>query len=322
MKITPIDPAALLLPFILTRWSGHDVQPPFFRLSGLGWCPEKQYLPREGHTEAPTRPDFIRKQQIGHALESWVLDDAAHHFGQPVENRQAVVALMAERVVNGKHTTIYFLGHIDGTIDGKIIDAKATGSFAFNSKYRKMAPDNVPTPELDADRTIQAYKTQIGAYALGLKLNGAILAIRNRDTSSYDVVWEDVYYSWPLAELRPLVERGIENYFERTNRDVEPWECKFCSWSAVCQVKKTEVLAPNPAYELLSQYRKADDEFRRLPMGTTAEYEDNRAKIDAILEKARKALKELPASDRRPYHDGFGLSWSKSDRLTITDQRK
>ena len=318
MKIEVIDPLALTLPYALMRLAGLDVRPFWYRMSGLGWCPLKQKYTMEGREERPVDAYSKRVMQIGQFMEQSVLDEAMIELGGKIAGQQAECAFVVTDLADELGATSYWLGHIDAEIvvDGEtiVIDSKATSSFAYR-KYEAMTP-----AERDMDRTISAYKAQIGAYALARGRKGACLAVRNRDTSSKEVVWEDSIYRWSEADYRRDVERGIKAHHTSDIKAVEVWECNYCRFD--CPSKKEAQPDHEQAYVLLEQLRAAEDGLKAHPFTTFGEYEEMRKKADSLADKARVHLKELPASLRKPMHGGYKLSWSATNRLTITDTRK
>lgn len=312
IKIEKIEPMHIAIPHLIVASAGHLSNPPWFRMSEAGRCPQKQYLKKEGYPEKPPRPDILRKQQIGKALEPWTLSDYAAILGKSLSRQQEAVAA----VVTRGSETLYWLGHIDAIVDGTIVDSKVTGNFAIN-KYRKLLEEG----NVLADRTIRAYAAQLALYAVATDCKRVALVFRNREESSRTVAWDDLVIEFELSEIEPILFESLNAYFDRSVALVEPWECRFCGFFDVCPSKKIEQEKPNVAYALLSEYKRANEAFLAQKFaGTVREYEERRAEIDGILARAREALKALPASERKPYHDGFDLSWSRTDRLTITQR--
>lgn len=309
MKIEPFDPQQIP--------EGATV----YRMSGIGWCPEKHYHGFLGSPEAETDPVSLRRMELGDLHEPSVLKAAEAHLGAIVAGNQAECALRVSELPDG--VPVYILGHIDGeALHGDlnhprhtVVDSKVTAGFAYK-KYRAMSYQ-----EMCEDRTLSAYKAQIGGYALARGADSILIAIRNRDTNSKTEVWEDMFLSYDLDHCLPYVERAIWNMLTHDLEDVQPWECRYCKFADSCdrQVQE-EATPPELGYQLLEQYRTSMKNLKSQGFETHEEYEAAKKEIEKIKKKARAALLEIPVPQRRPMHAGFSLTWSDEGKLTVRDK--
>lgn len=200
------------------------------RASNLGKpCGRQLWYEIHCSSEREVLPPAARlKYLFGDILEELLLF-LAREAGHTVSSEQAEIE------INGVK------GHIDGIIDGHLVDCKSASSFAFEKFRSHTLPDDDPFGYID----------QLGAYLAGSK---AREELKEKDVASFLVIDKslghitlDTYpatgkdYVALVAEKRKMLEsktppdRPYEpKPFQKGGNEKLPVACSYCSFKNKC----------------------------------------------------------------------------------------
>lgn len=131
------------------------------RASNLGKCDRELWYDVHCHTEREPLPPATRiKFLFGDVLEELLLF-LAREAGHDVQNEQAEIDVHGVK------------GHIDATIDGRLVDAKSTSPIAFT----KFANHTLPSDDSFG------YLTQLNTYLEGASSAG--IELKDKDVASF-----------------------------------------------------------------------------------------------------------------------------------------
>lgn len=131
-----------------------------YRMSSVGGCPRALAAPHLGFEPVPEPDYLILAGREGSRHERWVIDDL-EAGGEHVTDQQREVVLA--------FPTFELVGHIDGLVNGRVLEVKALGRFRWES-FRRHGFEGFPE-----------YAAQIACYMEALHIPASYL-VKSRDT--------------------------------------------------------------------------------------------------------------------------------------------
>lgn len=213
-----------------------------YRASEIGGCTKALVCKRLGYEPMDAPADFQEKYfEAGKNAEQEVYDLLASG-GEIVTDFQREVNIHLGEGV-------YIQGHIDGVLDGRVLEIKSMSTLEF-ARFKKSRWDTVGL--------VQKYKWQISVYMVALDAEATVL-IYNRDTG--EIHREGVEVPWyGVGELFGRVA-DVENWVAKgqtpTTCDFSNYPCPFYYLHEDSEVEEDgELEEVSRQYETLRQQEK------------------------------------------------------------------
>jgi len=188
----------------------------YLGLSEIGHkCPRWLWYAHKGTPAIAPEGRVLRLFRTGNIIEAAIINDL-RSIGLTVTDQQREVCIV--------HDDITLKGHIDGIVEGQLLEIKSTAEKYFKqlikSGYEKWNPK---------------YKAQIHVYMVLCELKECMVIVENKNDSSL--------YIETLKLDRDYVTNLLIDVFaaitsietpERTCPDMSWYEAKFCKYRTVC----------------------------------------------------------------------------------------
>lgn len=202
---------------IESKFAGDNVPRQYLGLSEIGHhCPRYLWYAYHNQPAAPTEGRILRLFRLGNTVEENIVADLTS-IGFDVTRRQEEVEITSDNIT--------LRGHIDGIVDGKLLEIKSTNEKSFNAlikvaSYEKWKPK---------------YKAQVHSYMVLLGLSQCLAIVENKNDSRLytEIINLDMDYVTKLFVdvFAAIQSREIPC---RTCPDVSWYLAKWCDRSKIC----------------------------------------------------------------------------------------